>query len=74
MKNIPFNKNIISSNIIKNLKNLKTFSSGGLYQNKCEKWLEQNLKVSKALLTNSCTSALEICALLLDFTHSTSYK
>jgi dTDP-4-amino-4,6-dideoxygalactose transaminase len=36
------------------------------YSKKCHALLERTLGVQKALLTTSCTHALEICALLLD--------
>ena len=36
------------------------------YTKKCHQLLEQVLSVPKALLTTSCTHALEMCALLLD--------
>lgn len=36
----------------------------GKYTRKCDKWIEDNTGVSKAMLTTSCTHALEIAALL----------
>lgn len=51
---------------IPNLKKLNHFSSKGPYTKKCEKWLINNIKCKDALLVNSCTSALEMCALLLN--------
>ncbi len=41
-------------------------SGDGPFTRKCHAFLEQNLVVSKALLTTSCTHALEMAALLLD--------
>lgn len=41
-------------------------SGDGWYTKKCSEYLEQTLRVSKVLLTTSCTSALEMAALLLD--------
>lgn len=38
----------------------------GPFTSKCNSWLEQKTKTSKALLTTSCTHALEMAALLLD--------
>lgn len=38
----------------------------GPYGRRCQEWLERRLGVGKALLTTSCTHALEIAALLLD--------
>lgn len=41
-------------------------SGDGMFTKKCHELLEQNLKIPKALLTTSCTHALEMAALLLD--------
>ena len=41
-------------------------SGDGLFTKKCHAFLEETLGVRKALLTTSCTHALEMCALLLD--------
>jgi dTDP-4-amino-4,6-dideoxygalactose transaminase len=38
----------------------------GLFTKKCHKWLELHTGCSKALLTHSCTAALEMAALLID--------
>ncbi len=38
---------------------------GGPFTGRCHKFLEQQLGTAKALLTTSCTDALEMCALLL---------
>lgn len=38
----------------------------GPFTKHCHNWLEQNSGSAKALLTNSCTAALEMAALLLD--------
>lgn len=51
---------------IPNLKKLNHFSSKGPYTKKCEKWLINNIKCKDAVLVNSCTSALEMCALLIN--------
>lgn len=39
---------------------------GGPFSRNCQGFLEQQLGVDKALMTSSCTDALEMCALLLD--------
>jgi len=44
----------------------KHISGDGEFTNKCHAWLEAELRVPKALLTTSCTHALEMAALLLD--------
>lgn len=38
----------------------------GPFTKQCHKWLEKNTLTCKALLTHSCTAALEMAALLLD--------
>ena len=38
----------------------------GKYTRKCNKWIEENTGVSRAMLTTSCTHALEIAAMLCD--------
>lgn len=42
---------------------------GGPFTEKCHKFLEQQLGTTKALLTTSCTDALEMSALLLGIGH-----
>ena len=44
----------------------KHLSGDGVFTKKCSNWLEQEVGVTKALLTTSCTHALELSALLLD--------
>lgn len=41
-------------------------SGDGYYSKKCQAWFEKNLKCDKALLTPSCTHALEMAAMLID--------
>jgi len=41
-------------------------SGDGPYTRKCHHWLEQTTGAHKALLTHSCTAALEMAAILLD--------
>ena len=41
-------------------------SGDGEYTRKCHAWLERKFAISKALLTHSCTAALEMSALLCD--------
>ncbi len=38
----------------------------GEFTKKCSEWLEERFKTPKALLTTSCTSALEMSAILID--------
>jgi dTDP-4-amino-4,6-dideoxygalactose transaminase len=41
-------------------------SGNGPFTQRCTEWLEQNVGTTKALLTHSCTAALEMAALLSD--------
>lgn len=41
-------------------------SGDGFFGKKCQSWFEENLGCTKALLTPSCTAALEMAAILLD--------
>ncbi len=66
---IPFNKPYLTGNELKYIANtgqLNMLSGDGLYTKKCHNWLTSNLQVRKALLTHSCTAALEIAANLLN--------
>ena len=69
MKMINLTETSISDKILKNLKHLKkynNFSTDGFYSKKCSIFLEKTLKINKVLMTKSCTSALEMCALLIN--------
>ena len=69
MKTIKFNSPLIVKDEIFNIKKLRkfnSFSSGGMFNQKCSKWLKKNINCKEALLTHSCTAALEICAILLN--------
>jgi len=44
----------------------RKLAGDGPYTMRCHAWLEESLNCRKALLTHSCTAALEMCALLLD--------
>src|SRR5262245_7478555 len=41
-------------------------SSGGAFSRRCEAWLQTSVGCARALLTHSCTAALEMAALLVD--------
>ncbi len=41
-------------------------SGDGAFTKRCHRWIEQQTGCAKALLTHSCTSALDMAALLLD--------
>lgn len=66
---IDFNRPYIAKNQIAYIQeaiNSNHISGDGQFTKKCHEWLENNLGVKKALLTTSCTHALEMSALLLD--------
>lgn len=67
--NIPFNKPWLNGKELYYIANVIQgghASGDGVYTKKCHALLEQTLGVPKALLTTSCTDALEMAALLLD--------
>ena len=43
-----------------------SLAGDGPFTKRCHAWIEQSANCKKALLTHSCTAALEMCALLLD--------
>ncbi|WP_281950361.1 dTDP-4-amino-4,6-dideoxygalactose transaminase [Nitrosophilus kaiyonis] len=66
---IPFNKPCYIGNEDKYV--LESINSGkltgdGNFSKKCQKWFEEKLNCKKALLTPSCTAALEMAAILID--------
>ena len=66
---IPFNRPFLPESSIDNLRAAvanKHLSGDGPFTKKCHAWLERTLGVPQALLTTSCTHALEMAALLLD--------
>ena len=66
---IPFNKPYLAGNEMEYMAQaLKNYhiSGDGAFSRKCHTWLEQTFGVPKALLTTSCTHALEMAAFLLD--------
>lgn len=66
---IPFNRPFTIENELEYIKDTidKGILSGdGYYSIKCHKFLEKKLNCKKALLTHSCTAALEMAAILLD--------
>src|SRR6202035_2750233 len=66
---IPFNRSSLLGRELEYI--FQTMTVGQIagdrtYSKKCHALLERTLGVQKALVTTSCTHALEICALLLD--------
>jgi dTDP-4-amino-4,6-dideoxygalactose transaminase len=66
---IPFNKPCYTGNeekyILESIKNNK-ISGDGYFSKKCQSWFKKKLNCKKALLTPSCTHALEMTAMLID--------
>ena len=66
---IPFNKPPLTGNeeqyVLESMKSSK-ISGDGEFTKKCHLWFEEKLNCKKALLTTSCTHALEMAAILLD--------
>ena len=66
---IPFNKPAFLGNELDYVRDSLArghISGDGAYSRLCHRFLEESLSVPKALLTTSCTHALEMAALLLD--------
>ncbi|WP_201316266.1 dTDP-4-amino-4,6-dideoxygalactose transaminase [Dyella sp. EPa41] len=66
---IPFNKPYMTGDELRFIAEAhanKQLSGDGLFTKRCHEWLEQRIGCKKALLTHSCTGALEMAALLLD--------
>lgn len=66
---IPFNKPYMTGKEIDYIKEAHIngmLAGDGPFTKRCHKWLEQQTGAYKALLTHSCTAALELAALLLD--------
>lgn len=66
---IPFNKPFMTGEEMHNIAEAHAhghLSGDGPFTKRCHKWLEDRTGASKALLTHSCTAALEMAALLLD--------
>ena len=66
---IPFNKPPVTGDeeqfVAEAIRNEK-LSGDGPFTQKCHRWFEERLGCEKALLTPSCTHALEMAALLID--------
>lgn len=69
MNKIPFNKPFIIGrelDYISQAVDEGHLSGDGKFTRMCSEWLEEQLGIKKVLLTNSCTAALEMTALLSD--------
>lgn len=66
---IPFNKPYVSGNEAIHIASVISkghLSGNGEYTQKCQKYFEDRYGFGKVLLTNSCTAALEMSAILAD--------
>lgn len=66
---IPFNKPYMTGKELYYIAEAKfgnMLAGDGPFTKRCHHWLEQRTGCAKALLTHSCTAALEMAALLLD--------
>src|SRR3989337_1937252 len=66
---IPFNKPSVVGAELANIADALArghLSGDGYYTQRCHQWLEQRLGCRRALLTHSCTGALEMAAILCE--------
>ena len=66
---IPFNKPYMTGKELDYISDAHAkgqLSGDGEYTRRCSTWLEQRIGCDKALLTHSCTAALEMSAILSD--------
>ena len=66
---IPFNKPFLAGKELQYIKeaiNSGKISGNGRFTGRCQSFFQQRYGFSKTLLTNSCTDALEMAAILLD--------
>jgi dTDP-4-amino-4,6-dideoxygalactose transaminase len=66
---IPFNKPYMTGKELWNISQAHAsghLAGDGAFTKKCSAWLEQRIGCQKALLTHSCTAALEVAAMLAD--------
>lgn len=70
LKRIPFNKPFIVGeelfNMARAVIEYNNLAGDGQFTHQCQDWLASNLQCKKAILTQSCTAALEMAALLCD--------
>lgn len=68
-ENIPFNRPYMTGKELYYIAEAKfgnKLAGDGPFTKRCHQWIEERTGVAKALLTHSCTAALEMAALLLD--------
>jgi dTDP-4-amino-4,6-dideoxygalactose transaminase len=65
---IPFNKPYLTGKELENIMLANEYgqlSGDGVFTQRCNNWIEENTGCYKALLTHSCTAALEMAAILI---------
>src|SRR5690349_9311082 len=69
MSRIPFNLPPVAGREIEYIRQVierRAFSGDGAFTEQCQTWLKERLGVASVLLTNSCTTALEMVAILAE--------
>jgi len=69
VETIPFNKPYLTGNELQNITDAHSrgkLSGDGYYTKQCSSWIESSFNIKRALLTHSCTAALEMAAILAD--------
>jgi dTDP-4-amino-4,6-dideoxygalactose transaminase len=69
LMDIPFNRPAVVGRELDNIVQAigdRHFSGDGSFTRRCHEWLERETGTTKALLTHSCTAALEMAAILAD--------
>ena len=67
--NVPFNKPYLTGKelaYIADVLSARSLAGDGAYTRRCNAWFEDQIGCPTALLTHSCTAALEMAALLVD--------
>lgn len=67
MTRVPFNVPPVTGREIEYISQVierREFSGNGAFTARCQNWLKQRLAVNDAILTHSCTAALEMAAIL----------
>lgn len=69
MTRVPFNLPPVAGREIEYIREVierRSFSGDGVFTARCQTWLREHLGVAGVLLTNSCTTALEMAAILAE--------
>src|SRR6266571_2109682 len=69
MRRLPFNRPFVIGKEFDYIREAIAYghlSGNGPFTQRCQAWLEQQVGCHKALLTHSCTAALEMAAILAD--------